>query len=147
MKKYVHRCGRAGRNKVTNELNNVNSEATNTKENVKATVYSFFNRELKPMAKDVIELLRSCNAHVDPNLLALVPAGKDHSSDGMSSRAKRRRKNKENAVKVEEAKKNDMKCLGSDEDEFASLQHNRIVLKRASHVSDAESDSDVDKDE
>ena len=98
------------------------------------------------MAKDVIELLRSCNAHVDPNLLSLVP-DKDQKSNELSSRAKRRRKNKENAAKAEEAKKNDINCFNSDEEEFSSLQHNRIVLKRASHVSDAESDSDDGTDE
>ena len=127
-------------------MNNANGKVTSTAENTKATVYSFFNRELKPMAKDVVELLRSCNAHVDPNLLSLVP-GKDRMIDELSSRAKRRRKNKQSVAKVEKTKKNHVGCFDSDEEEFASLQHNRIVLKRASHVSDAESDSEIDNNE
>ena len=50
---YVHRCGRAGRDKTP------------------ATVYSFFKREMKGMAPDLIDLLKSSGAWIDPNLLEL----------------------------------------------------------------------------
>ena len=146
---YVHRCGRAGRNKVSNELHN-NEKKVNSKDASESPkVYSFFHRELKAMAKDVVELLRSCNAYVDPNLLSLVPA-KDRINDEPSSRSKRRRRNAKKEA-VEKPKHNNERTesndFDSDEEEFASLQMNRIVLKRASHVSDAESDSDSDNDE
>ena len=54
-KQYVHRCGRAGRDQSSS-----------------ATVYSFFTRDFAPMAKDVIALLGSSNAWIDPNLKELV---------------------------------------------------------------------------
>lgn len=54
-----------------------------------ATVYSFFHRELAQMANDVVDLLRSCKAWVDPNLIALVPGGAKQ-GDGESKRKKRK---------------------------------------------------------
>ena len=55
LEQYVHRCGRAGRSG-----------------NKPATVYSFFTRELQPMATDVMTLLKETNAWIDPNLLELT---------------------------------------------------------------------------
>lgn len=86
------------------------------------------------MADSVVELLRATNAWVDPNLLALTKSGKEPSV------RKRRRKNKPAAS--EDTKKPAKEDDGdSDNDQFAFL--GRSVLKRASHVSDAE-DSDDD---
>ena len=139
--KYVHRCGRAGRNKVTNEAKGDYKE-TGDGANLKATVYSFFHRELGAMAKDVVELLRSCNSFVDTNLLSLIPTSK-HGVEGEESamsRSKRRKRNKKESETDIQSPKNDHEI--EFDQEFASLQPNRIVLKRASHVSDAESDSD-----
>lgn len=52
---YAHRIGRTGR-----------------AENV-GTAFSFFTRNLAPMAKDLIQLLRNCQQKVDPYLLQLLP--------------------------------------------------------------------------
>ena len=54
LQQYVHRCGRAGRS----------GDA--------ATIYSFFTRNLKAMAADLIQLLEANKAWVDPNLRELV---------------------------------------------------------------------------
>jgi len=70
IEQYVHRCGRAGRSKISGRVGDRQKEKSPN-----ATVYSFFNREHAPMANDVIDLLRSCNAWIDPNLIALVPGG------------------------------------------------------------------------
>jgi ATP-dependent RNA helicase DDX5/DBP2 len=56
---YVHRCGRAGRTQKNGK-------------HVSGTVYSFFTRDLAPMAKDVVELLRATDSFLDPNLIKLV---------------------------------------------------------------------------
>ena len=143
-----------------------------------ATVYSFFHRELAPMAKDMVDLLRSCNAWVDPNLLALAPEAGDV---GESKRKRRKRKKEINSDNGPGAGGNDgntaiakkpkresvpkIKQKGStvdgnnvsskkppkdnneinfseEEDDFPDLAPNRIVLKRASHVSYSDSDDD-----
>jgi ATP-dependent RNA helicase DDX5/DBP2 len=59
LEQYVHRCGRAGRTQKNGK-------------HASGTVYSFFTRDLAPMAKDVVELLRASNSWLDPNLLELV---------------------------------------------------------------------------
>jgi superfamily II DNA/RNA helicase len=127
---YVHRCGRAGRNKVS-------GGASGDKKHLNSVVYSFFNRELAPMAKDVIDLLKSSNSWIDPNLIALVPGG----VEGCDSKRKRRRRNKE-VEQDQPDNSEDLKTAvldmgeNSDDNDFASLGQNRIVLKRASHVKD-----------
>jgi superfamily II DNA/RNA helicase len=112
---YVHRCGRAGRS-----------------QNLLATVYSFFTRELAPMAKDVLALLEFSNAWIDPNLLELVGR-----NDGPLKKKQRRQQQQtaadENLGDGLDANEGDE----WDDGQFASLCANRIVLKRASHVSDA----------
>jgi len=103
------------------------------------------------MAKDLIDLLRSCNAWVDPNLIALVPGG---AVEGGESKRKRRKHNKngEEGTAVDtiahinnKKKKTDSSMNSIDmesEDEFPALSQNRIVLKRASHVSQDDSDDE-----
>mmetsp|Transcript_2680 Transcript_2680/g.6382 ORF Transcript_2680/g.6382 Transcript_2680/m.6382 type:complete len:107 (-) Transcript_2680:1045-1365(-) len=106
------------------------------------------------MASDVIDLLRSCNAWVDPNLIALVPGG-TKKADGESKRKRRKRdKSKDEpaaaTVKKKAPKPKKQKTsnaivdeMGSDmDDDFPDLAPNRIVLKRASHVALSGSDSD-----
>lgn len=56
LEQYCHRIGRTGRN----------GEA--------GTAFSFFTRNLAPLAKDLISLLERSGAKVDPNLLELVDA-------------------------------------------------------------------------
>jgi len=166
---YVHRCGRAGRSKVSGHVGDNKKEDTSN-----ATVYSFFHRELAQMANDVVDLLRSCKAWVDPNLIALVPGGAKQ-GDGESKRKKRKSnkikdgepdavekstsnpkktktstnpkktKTSTNPKKTKNSIVDDNMGLDSDDeipDEFPDLAPNRIVLKRASHVPLSDSDSD-----
>ena len=104
------------------------------------------------MANDVVALLRSSNAWVDSNLIALVSGGIKQ-GDGESKRKSRKRdKNKTgeaetvdcNAVDAKKKKSdaNDMLVMEDSEDEFADLAPNRIVLKRASHVVDSDEEDD-----
>lgn len=120
----MHRCGRAGRKQTRNE------------EVSPPTVFSFFTREFSAMASSVIELLKACNAWVDPNLLALAEEGKPTGKKSTHNDSKKR-KRKPNTADDVGGKDNDD---GSDNDQFAFL--GRSVLKRASHVSDAEDSED-----
>ena len=126
---YVHRAGRAGRDKQP------------------AHVFGYFTREMKQMAPDLLQLLKATGSWIDPNLLALVP---DAVADGNGDKKKkRRRKNTKNKSKPNESvagavvskRPNDsIEDEGNGDDEFAHLSANRIVLKRAAHVPD-DSDS------
>ncbi len=131
---YVHRCGRAGRKQL------LSGEDVSSNPPI---VYSFFTREFAAMADSVIELLRSCKAAVDPNLLALSSNNKPD-----NAKSTKRRKRKAKAVPETEDKAaaddvdDDEASDTSDKDDFRFL--GRSALKRASHVSDAEDDSDSD---
>ena len=115
-----------------------------------ATVYSFFHRELAPMAKDVVQLLRSCNSWVDPNLLALAPESTGQGEGETKRKRRKRTKNKcVNAVddNTPTPKKSKTESLNEGEvesmdDEFPNLAANRIVLRRARHVPPTDSDDD-----
>jgi ATP-dependent RNA helicase DDX5/DBP2 len=109
---YVHRCGRAARG----------SDQT-------ASIYSFFTRNLRPLAADMVRLLQARNQWVDPNLQELVD-GKEK-----KNRKKELRVHKDSAIQQD-----------SDEDAFPHISSRRIVLKRAGNISDA-SDDDEDKEE
>ena len=122
LEQYVHRCGRVGRKQQS-----LGGDAS--KHGI-PTVYSFFTRDFAAMADSLIELLRSCNAFVDPNLLALSKTHKP--------KAKKRKRPKADDKKDV---KNDADEIGEDDFAFLGRQN---VLKRASHVSDAEPDSDDD---
>lgn len=107
---------------------------------------------MAPMASDVVELLKNSNAWVDPNLIALIP-GKVKHNCGESKRKKRKRdgNNSESPelsvdTKISDSKKeNELKTIAdSEDDEFADqLNPNRIMFKRASHVT---LDSDTEED-
>lgn len=99
------------------------------------------------MAKDVIALLGSSNAWIDPNLKEL--AGTD---GGTNKKHKRQRieKDQESAFerrldeKVTGIKADDKQAVATGDDDwddgqFVNLNANRIVLERAGHVSDASS--------
>eukprot|EP00980_Cylindrotheca_fusiformis_P018752 scaffold6247_cov104-Cylindrotheca_fusiformis.AAC.2 len=130
---YIHRCGRAGRSGSS------------------GTIYSFFTRNLKPLVTDLIGLLESTNAWVDPNLRELVasPSPAKMSSNNETKGTEK----KSHCAKREKQEKsivdgNDDK--GGDnwqDDYYPELAANRIVLKRASHVSDASSSSEDEDDE
>ena len=141
----MHRCGRAGRNKVLTLKDDETPKSNRS--NCKATVYSFFHRQLAPMATDVVQLLSQTKAWIDPNLKALLPHGEKVTGEE-GSRRKRRKKRKEsldiakiNVKSKKPSTESNEKVLSSD-DEFASLALNRIVLQRAGNVSDEDSDSD-----
>ena len=53
LERYCHRVGRTGR------------------QGEEGTAYSFFTRNLAPMAMDLIKLLESCSQTVEPNLRLL----------------------------------------------------------------------------
>jgi len=131
LEQYVHRCGRVGRKQQS-----LGGDAS--KYGI-PTVYSFFTRDFAAMADSLIELLRSCNAFVDPNLLAL---SKNH-KPGKSSSKKRKRPKGDDNKKGGDKKDNKNEVDETGEDDFAFLGRQN-VLKRASHVSDAEPDSDDD---
>ena len=123
LEQYVHRCGRAGRSGQA------------------ATVYSFFTRELKPMADDVMKLLEETGSWVDPNLKEL--AGE---APQPSKRAKRKFAKDKALLSETQGTAAPNGGVGDEDDwekEFApSLKPNRTILKRASHVSDASSSSE-----
>ena len=136
---YVHRCGRAGRDGKA------------------ATVYSFFTRNLAPMARDMINLLQASGQEVDPNLQELVrPAKKkrskpnhdptNHQSTKVSSGQNHAKTPKEDATNVPASTMEMNHDDDDDSQDFPGLALDRIVLKRASHVSTA-SDSESDDDE
>lgn len=135
LEQYVHRCGRSGRNRVSDDSSR--TEETS----MKSIVYSFFHRELAPLARDMVELLRSTGAWIDPNLIELIPKdskSEDHEGGNNESRRKRRKRNKEARVDV-----SSQQCENSDiDDEFESLGHNKVVLQRASHVAFDSSDEE-----
>jgi ATP-dependent RNA helicase DDX5/DBP2 len=126
LESYIHRCGRAGRSGEP------------------AKVYGFFTRNLQPMAADLVKLLEANHAKVDPNLLELV-GQQPNDNKGNKKRGKSKRDNVEAVKAVKEAgPKDEVEDEPSDGDEFKDLSPKRIVLKRASHVSDASDDSDID---
>jgi ATP-dependent RNA helicase DDX5/DBP2 len=136
LEQYVHRCGRAGR---TYNMANDNGN------NPKPTVYSFFTRNLRAMAPDLVQLLESNQAWVDPNLRALA----NETANGQTGQTRRKNGQKKDTA----AEKADVENQSIDPeeesdhiDDFPDLSATRIVLKRASHVSDASS-SEEDDDE
>lgn len=130
---YIHRCGRSGRDKE------------------EAFVYSFFIREMHAMANDLVSLLHSTGAWVDPNLRELVKDDDGNTDGEFSAKKKRRRSQKKKVIEAdpgpsEEKDKGERNTEADSDDDwddgqFANLDSNQIALKRATHVSDAE-DSD-----
>ncbi len=120
----MHRCGRAGRKQSRNE------------DISPPTVFSFFTREFSAMAPSVVQLLQASNAWVDPNLVALTIERKSPDKNYTNNDSKKR-KRKQNAA---DDMGGETHADESDNDQFAFL--GRSVLKRASHVSDAEDSED-----
>jgi ATP-dependent RNA helicase DDX5/DBP2 len=125
LQQYIHRCGRAGRGSG----------------DAPATIYSFFTRNLKIMAPDMIKLLEASKAWVDPNLRELVGGGETKPKKTKPAKPKPK------ASQIIKKKENDEGIM-SEVDDFPELSGNRTVLKRASHVSDASaSEESSDEDE
>lgn len=100
-------------------------------------MYSFFTRNLQPLATDLVELLQKSQQWVDPNLLLLVKG--DESSKAKQRKGKISSANASSEPRPEE---------DSDSDEFKALAGSRIALKRSKNVSDTsgdESSSDTSK--
>jgi ATP-dependent RNA helicase DDX5/DBP2 len=128
LQQYVHRCGRAGRS----------GDA--------ATIYSFFTRNLKAMAADLIQLLEANKAWVDPNLRELLLDNTTKKKKTNQNKPAKPLKPKQLPLKAKKETTNTDDVTDEDED-FPELAANRIVLKRAGHVSDASSSSDESSDE
>ena len=96
------------------------------------------------MAPDLIDLLKSSGAWIDPNLLALVPGAGTQGNE--TKRKKRRRKSTSSeaiaGAATSEKQNNDEGENGEGIDEFSQLSGNRIVFKRAPHVSIEDSSSE-----
>jgi superfamily II DNA/RNA helicase len=129
LEQYIHRCGRAGR---------TTTSATSPKTTTTNTVYSFFTRNMAPLAKDLVSLLQATNQATDPNLLELAEKqgrkmkGERKSGDkadgntdtvtagGMSATNKRRKSNllpaEESAAVKQAAKRSDAKPDTDDDD-------------------------------
>lgn len=111
------------------------------------TIFSFFTREFAPMADSVIELLRICGAQVDPNLLALTSTKTDTITDTNSNKQHQEKNDTFQVSVVDDSKANgqmsNADMNNSDDDQFSHLDSNKIVLKRALHVSDAEDSYDT----
>lgn len=120
---YIHRCGRAGRKEA---LKGETSDYP-------PTVYSFFTREYSAMAVSVVDVLKSCKAWIDPNLIALIVENKE-------GKKKRKRKRGDESTGARGKESDD--DSDSDNHQFSFL--GKSVLKRALNVSDAE-DSDDDE--
>lgn len=126
----MHRCGRAGRDQATkSDIAAVSNPPT---------IFSFFTREFAPMADSVIELLRICCAQIDPNLLALSSQNSSAEKTHATPKRKRIKSEKKEQTTAQKFEAEDH----SDEDQFSYLGNNKIVLKRASHISDAEDSED-----
>jgi superfamily II DNA/RNA helicase len=169
---YIHRCGRAGRRSgLHGGGSGTSSGGTGSSAGLPplCKVYSFFTRNLKPMAADLVHLLEANNAWVDPNLRLLVNGYKGNISSNktktndnvtqIGSTASKQNK-KENRAEPGEnlpssksggkqivASQLEDQDFSDEDDEFADLSPKRIVLKRASHVSDASSCSDESSNE
>lgn len=131
LQQYIHRCGRAGR------------------DGRPATIYSFFTRNLKALAADMVQLLEASQAWVDPNLRQLLGGPittktKTKSKPKPSKKSelpKPSRDGRDGAGGIENA------LHSSEEDEFPELLASRTVLKRASHVSEPSSSEDSESEE
>ena len=103
-----------------------------------ATVFSFFTRNLQPLAPDVVQLLQKSKQWVDPNLLSLA----ETSPKKNQAKSHKKSKNTQNAQEKSVPAKEE-----SDNDSFAALAASRIVLKRSKNVSDTSDEEDDGEDE
>jgi len=157
LEQYVHRCGRCGRNQQSQQRIASDQSKGGDVGARAPTIYSFFTRNLAPLAEDLVKLLRACNQSVDPNLLSLVFDGAKNKTSNAGEIAgpgatKKRRRRDDNAESQEgrgAIRGNDgiePDGEGDEEDEFPELSAQRIVLKRAGNISDASSSSGSESD-
>ena len=74
LEQYCHRVGRTGRDHTTNDSSATGEDASGSSAGAapKGYAYSFFTRNLAPVANDLIALLEKCNQEVEPNLQTLA---------------------------------------------------------------------------
>lgn len=128
LEQYVHRSGRAGRGCGGGV----------------GTVYSFFTRNLAPLAADMVALLVASEQWVDPNLRALVVSEKSRSVKTAAAAAAAMSQQETKASAEKDADSSYSNSDFEQDDPFKELSAKRIVLRRASHVSDASEDNDSD---
>ena len=132
---YVYRCGRAGRDGKA------------------AAVFSFFTRNLAPLANDMIHLLKSSQQWLDPNLVSLAQEDNSRSQKKKSwnkavgdNVAKKPSPYRDDVELHAKTKTDPRKASNDDDDEddedYPSLALDRIVLRRASHISDASDENE-----
>jgi superfamily II DNA/RNA helicase len=143
LENYVHRCGRAGRG------GSLSTSTANSEAATRGTVYSFFTRNLAPLAPDLMALLEANNQWIDPNLVLLLPsAATSHTNKSIDrSNTVRTKKYPQSRDASKEDIIDDDNQSDEDDDDntmFKDLCAQRIVLKRALNVSDASSSSDDD---
>lgn len=97
-------------------------------------MFSFFTRNLQPLAVDVIQLLQKSLQWVDPNLLLLAD---EESSNKNKNQAKRPKRAKTITQKPAPSNK---QSDDDDDNSFEALAGSRIVLKRSKNVSDTSDD-------
>ena len=151
LEQYVHRCGRVGRGQQQQQQQQQQHDQTSSPgSSNQAVVYSFFTRDFKPMAPNVLSLLRQTNAYVDPNLLALVDGGGGKNGPKRGKKKSNKEESLPKKLKKPSGEDNGVEEGEQDNDwddgQFASLDPNRILLQRASHVSDASSVSSSEEE-
>jgi superfamily II DNA/RNA helicase len=151
LEQYAHRCGRAGRSVSTDEPAGHHNDVNAGSQTQRYAVYSFFTRNLSALASDLVRLLERSNAWVDPNLrVLLLPEKPDHGGDELK-KLKRNKGKSAKSLGVECKKIGEQEGLreedDEDEEDESFLSGNRILLKRADHVSDASSEDDDDEDD
>jgi len=139
---YVHRCGRAGRGREEKTSKNEGE-----KKKITACVYSFFTRNMKAMAPDLLRLLRDNDEWIDPNLADLVEGS---GLGGLEKSGSKKKSKKETTTKSDDD--NDMiddegVDDGDDNDEFASLGKPQNALKRDKNVSSSDESEEEEEEE
>ena len=148
IEQYVHRCGRAARN--------YDPKTAKYPGNPAGCVYSFFTRDLAPMAPDILALLKASSAWIDPNLLELAAKenerrlnrsdqGGNHGGEKGKDQVHQKRKTSKTDPQENldvETQPNNLSDHEDDEDQDLNYTgFKNAALKRADHVSDVE-DSD-----
>ena len=139
LEQYVHRCGRAGRNYQHEVPIQGSASATAV-----ATVYSFFTRNLAPLAQDLVRLLELHRQWVDPNLKELVQI--PHTSTPKQQQRAKPQLQDSKDLGYRAHQDGNSSDDGGDSDVLLNDKYsaNRIVFKRSSNVSDASSSSGDD---
>jgi superfamily II DNA/RNA helicase len=156
IEQYVHRCGRVGRTIPTHPFSQPPPDLVTTPSTtIQNTVYSFYTRPSRQQQRlwgvtpsDLLQLLEATQqSFIDPNLRALVAAAESSTVDDAdltTSVATSTRTNTEDICNDED---DDDDTTISDEDPFPELSAHRVILQRASNMSNASGSSSDDDDD